>query len=44
MMAGPRSPRRRRLRPAALLHGAALVFTTAVFAAIEIKLPPHKGD
>ncbi|MEU4162876.1 hypothetical protein [Actinoplanes sp. NPDC026670] len=37
-------PRRRRLRPAALLHGTAMVVTTALLAAIEIKVPPHKGD
>jgi hypothetical protein len=40
----PAPPRRRRLRPAALLHSSALLVTTAVLVAIEVKVPPHKGD
>jgi hypothetical protein len=40
----PTPTRRRRLRPAALLHGSALLVITAVLATIETKLPPFKAD
>jgi hypothetical protein len=43
-MTEPRPARRRRPRPATLLHGSSMVVTTAMLALIEVKLPPFKGD
>jgi hypothetical protein len=40
----PPAPPHRRIRPAAVLHGSALVVTTAVLVLAEVKIPPHKGD
>jgi hypothetical protein len=36
--------RRRRIRPANLLHATALLVTTAVLTTTAGKLPPFRGD
>jgi hypothetical protein len=40
----PAPPRRRRIRPEALLHATALLVTTAALTTTAVKLPPYKGD
>ncbi|MET3426677.1 hypothetical protein BJ973_005889 [Actinoplanes tereljensis] len=35
------APRR---RLSSLLHGTAVLVTTAILVATEVKVPPHKGD
>jgi hypothetical protein len=40
----PAPPRRRRIRPATLLHATALLVTTAVLTTTAVKLPTYTGD
>ena len=40
----PAPARRRRIRPAVVLHGSALVVTTVMLVVAEAKLPPYQGD